>query len=144
MTSSCQPITCGSNSDTIIIKKKHLQGSKMCNMSQRGHENNLLRRAVHSMPVPNRQSRLYNSVAIIKNIINPQLQLNHTALSDLVGDFAKKIVTRMDCAPKLLGTPFHKMATSKLGQFTRRSDLCFESLGSDLFLVFDVVLMKYF
>ena len=53
---------------------------------------------------------LYNSVAI--NISNPQSQLNHTAhfddlkqknwwfeIGDLVGDFTKKLVTRMDGAP---------------------------------------------
>ena len=57
---------------------------------------------------------LYNSVAI--NISNPQSQLNHTAhfddlkqknwwfeIGDLVGDFTKKLVTRMDGAPNLLG-----------------------------------------
>ena len=54
---------------------------------------------------------LYNSVTI--NISNPQSQLNHTAhfddlkkkkwwfeIGDLVGDFTKKLVTRMDGAPK--------------------------------------------
>ena len=53
---------------------------------------------------------LYNSVAI--NISNLQSQLNHTAhfddlkqknwwfeIGDLVGDFTKKLVTRMDGAP---------------------------------------------
>ena len=56
---------------------------------------------------------LYNAVAI--NISNPQSQLNHTAhfddlkqknwwfeIGDLVGDFTKKFVTRID------GTPYQR------------------------------------
>ena len=60
---------------------------------------------------------LYNSVTI--NISNPQSQLNHTAhfddlkqknwwfeIGDLVGDFTKKLVTRMDGAPYIQANPY--------------------------------------
>ena len=75
---------------------------------------------ITNFAVSSQQNVLYNSVAI--NILNPQSQTNYTAhfgdlkqkklwfeIGGLVGDFTKKLVTRMDGAPKSLKTNLGKI-----------------------------------